>query len=211
MNRPLLTRRQLRLLFAGRPVRKYPCCARKIAPRCLRCIMFRSTGLGKLWVIVPGLLAPSLCLLLFCGCGKRQTLVDIGDRAQEYRVSNSDEPADVDPQTAIGEVEHDIMVSLFEGLVIGDPVTVAPRPGVAERWDISPDGKSYTFHLRKNARWSNGDPVTARDFLESYHRMLTPSLGAQYSYMLYPVTNAEAFNTGKITNFDEVGFKALND
>jgi oligopeptide transport system substrate-binding protein len=82
---------------------------------------------------------------------------------------------------------------------------------VAERWDISPDGKVYTFHLRKNARWSNGEPVTARDFLESYQRILTPALGAQYSYMLYPVTNAEAFNLGKITNFAEVGFKAPDD
>ncbi len=72
-------------------------------------------------------------------------------------------------------------------------------PAAAESWDISPDGLVYTFHLRKNARWSNGDPVTARDFVESYHRMLMPSLAAQYSYMLYPVTNAEAFNTNGIT------------
>ena len=157
------------------------------------------------------LLAGSACLLVFCGCAKRQTLVDIGDHTQEYRVGNSDEPSDLDPHTAIGELEHYIMVSLFEGLVVGDPKDVSPRPGVAERWDISPDGRTYTFHLRKNARWSNGDPVTARDFLESYRRILTPSLAAQYSYMLYPVTNAEAFNTGKITNFDEVGFKAPDD
>ena len=74
---------------------------------------------------------------------------------------NSDEPSDLDPQTAIGEIEHYIMVSLYEGLVTGDPKTVAPAPGVAERWDISPDGKTYTFHLRNNARWSNGDPVTS--------------------------------------------------
>ncbi len=171
--------------------------------------MSRSTGLRKINLALLGLSA--LSLLLTGGCGKRETLVDIGDHTQEYRVGNSDEPSDLDPQTAIGELEDYIMVSLFEGLVVGDPKDVSPRPGVAERWDISPDGKTYTFHLRNNARWSNGDPVTARDFLESYRRMLTPSLGAQYSYMLYPVTNAEAFNTGKITNFDEVGFKALDD
>ena len=173
--------------------------------------MIRPTGLRKLNVVALGLSALSACLLILSGCGKRETLVDIGNRTQEYRVGNSDEPSDLDPQTAIGEIEHYIMVSLYEGLVIGDPKTVAPIPGVAKSWDISPDGKTYTFHLRNNARWSNGDPVTARDFLESYHRMLTPTLGAQYSYMLYPVTNAEAFNNGKITNFDEVGFKALDD
>ncbi len=153
----------------------------------------------------------TLCLLLLCGCERRQSLVDIADRAQQYRVSNGDEPADLDPQTSIGQIEHDIMLSLFEGLVTGDPKDVSPIPGVAERWDISPDGRLYTFHLRHNARWSNGDPVTAADFLESYHRMLLPSLAAQYSYMLYPVTNAEAFNLGQFTNFSQVGFKVLDD
>ena len=173
--------------------------------------MIRSAGFWKFRAVVLGLSALLICLLILPGCGKRETLVDIGNRTQEYRIGNSDEPSDLDPQTAIGEIEHYIMVALYEGLVIGDPKTVAPIPGVAKSWDISPDGKTYTFHLRNNARWSNGDPVTARDFLESYHRMLTPSLAAQYSYMLYPVTNAEAFNNGKITNFDEVGFKALDD
>jgi oligopeptide transport system substrate-binding protein len=155
--------------------------------------------------------ALALGLLLFCGCGHRQTLVEIADRAQQYRVGNGDEPSDLDPQIATGQIEHDIMLSLFEGLVYGDAKDVSPRPGVAESWDISSNGLVYTFHLRKNARWSNGDPVTARDFYESYHRMLMPSLGAQYSYMLYPVTNAEAYNMGKITNFDQVGFKVSDD
>ncbi len=153
----------------------------------------------------------TLCLIVVCGCGRRQTLVQIADRIQQYRVCNGDEPSDLDPQTSIGQIEHDIMLSLFEGLVCGDPKDVSPIPGVAERWDISPDERIYTFHLRRNARWSNGEAVTARDFLESYHRMLLPGLAAQYSYMLYPVTNAEAFNNGQITNFDEVGFKALDD
>jgi oligopeptide transport system substrate-binding protein len=152
-----------------------------------------------------------LGLFLFCGCGRRQTLVEIADRVQQYRVGNGDEPSDLDPQIAIGQIEHDIMLSLYEGLVYGDAKDNSPRPGVAQSWDISPDGLVYTFHLRKNARWSNGGPVTARDFYESYHRLLLPSLAAQYSYMLYPVTNAEAFNLGKLTNFDQVGFKVLDD
>jgi oligopeptide transport system substrate-binding protein len=152
-----------------------------------------------------------LSLLLVGGCGRRQTLVEIANRAEQYRVGNGDEPGDLDPQIAIGQIEHDIMLSLYEGLVYGDAKDVSPRPGVAESWDISPDGLVYTFHLRRSARWSNGETVTARDFYESYHRMLLPSLGAQYAYMLYPVTNAEAFNSGQITNFDQVGFKVLDD
>src|ERR1700719_1588723 len=103
--------------------------------------MIRLAGLRKNFSVVLRLSALSACLLILCGCGKRETLVDIGDRTQEYRVGNSDEPSDLDPQTAIGEIEHYVMVSLFEGLVTGDPKTVAPEPGVAERWEISPDGR----------------------------------------------------------------------
>ena len=148
--------------------------------------------------------------LLAGGCGRRESLVEIANRAQELRLNNMSEPSSLDPQLGIGNVEHNINLSLYEGLVSADPQTLLPRPAAAESWDISPDGLVYTFHLRKNGRWSNGDPVTAQDFVESYHRMLLPSLAAQYSYMLYPAKNAEAFNLGKITNFDEVGFKALD-
>lgn len=170
----------------------------------------RARGLREAILAMPGLLALALCLLVLCGCGKRETLVEIGDRTQELFISNADEPSGLDPQTSIGNIEANIQLALFEGLVTGDPKQNMPRPGVAETWDISPDGKIYTFHLRHNALWSNGDPVTADDFVESYRRMLMPSLAAQYSYMLYPVTNAEAYNLGKITNFDQVGFKALD-
>jgi oligopeptide transport system substrate-binding protein len=159
-------------------------------------------------------LCASVAIVLFfstVGCTKRETRVEVGNREQVLHVGNSGEPSDLDPHTAIGEIEHDVMIALFEGLVTGDPKDTSPRPGVAEHWDISDDGLIYTFHLRKNARWSNGDPVTANDFLESYHRGLLPSLGNQYSYMLFPVKNAEEFNTGKITDFSQVGFKVLDE
>lgn len=164
--------------------------------------MIKNVYLTVLTACVLVLLAPA--------CGKRQTLVEIGDRTQELRLNNEGEPGSLDPALNIGTIEHAVMVSLYEGLVMPDPKTLALHPGAAERWDISPDGLTYTFYLRKNGRWSNGDPLTAQDFVDSYHRILLPALGAQYSYMLYPVTNAEAFNLGKITNFDDVGFKALD-
>lgn len=103
------------------------------------------------------------------------------------------------------------MLSLLEGLVSPDPVDLHPIPGAAEKWDISPDRTVYTFHLRTNALWSNGDPVTAQDFYESYKRILTPSLGSEYSYMHYVVKNAEAYNTNGITDFNQVGYKVLDD
>lgn len=157
------------------------------------------------------LLMACVVALLAGGCGKRETLAAIGDRTQELRLNNEGEPSSLDPAVATGTIEHSIMLSLYEGLVTPDPKDLSVRPGAAENWDISPDGKVYTFHLRKNGRWSNGEPVTARDFVASYHRMLMPSMASPYSYMLYPVKNAEGFNLGKITDFGQVGFKALDD
>jgi oligopeptide transport system substrate-binding protein len=149
--------------------------------------------------------------LLLGGCGKRESLAEIGARTQELRLNNESEPSSIDPAVAIGNIEHNVMLALLEGLVTADAQDLSIQPGAAEKWDISPDGLIYTFHLRKNGRWSNGEPVTARDFLDSYRRMLMPTMGSQYSYMLYPLKNAEAFNLGKITDFDQVGVKALDD
>jgi oligopeptide transport system substrate-binding protein len=145
------------------------------------------------------------------GCGRRETRVEAGDRAQILYKGNGGEPQELDPYIVTGVSEYHILMSLFEGLVSEDPHDLRPVPGVAERWDVSPDGRVYTFHLRKDAKWSNGDPVTARDFLESYKRMLTPSLASEYSYMHFVVKGARAYNEGKITDFDQVGYKVLDD
>ncbi|MCC5023994.1 MAG: peptide ABC transporter substrate-binding protein [Candidatus Synoicihabitans palmerolidicus] len=99
---------------------------------------------------------------------------------------------------------------MIEGLVIPDPKTLEPQPGQAESWEISEDGRVDTFRLREDARWSNGDPVTAQDFLGSWKRRLTPSLGAEYAYNLYLVEGAEAYHKGELTDFEKTGFKALD-
>lgn len=167
---------------------------------------FSSVALRRI-VFLLGVVA---ILSLFPGC-KRPTLVQEGDRKQILLIGNGTEPQDIDPHIVTGVQEYHIMMSLFEGLTVPDPVDLHPIPGVAERWDVSPDAKVYTFHLRTNALWSNGDPVTAQDFLESYKRILTPSLGAEYAYMHFVVKNAEAFNEGKLTDFSQVGYKVLDD
>ncbi|MGA2139087.1 MAG: peptide ABC transporter substrate-binding protein [Verrucomicrobiia bacterium] len=149
--------------------------------------------------------------LSLAGCGRRETRVEIGDREQILYKSNGSEPQELDPDIVTGVSEYHILMSLFEGLVSEDPHDLHPVPGVAERWDVSPDGTVYTFHLRNNAKWSNGDPVVARDFWESYKRMLAPTLASEYSYMHYVVKNAQAYNEGKITDFDQVGYKVLDD
>jgi oligopeptide transport system substrate-binding protein len=125
------------------------------------------------------------------------------------RYGNQAEPQDLDPQIVTGTPEYRLAQTFFEGLVAEDP-QLNIIPGVAEKWDISPSGLIYTFHLRANAKWSNSEPVTADDFVQSYRRMLTPSLGAEYSYMLWHVVGAEAYNKGKLTDFTQTGFKALD-
>lgn len=159
------------------------------------------------------LIRTSLVVLIgiLAGCAKRETAVDNGVREQILHLGNGSEPQDLDPQTVTGVPEHNIIASLLEGLVSEDPVDLHPVPGVAERWDISADGRVYTFHLRENAKWSNGDQVTAHDFVRSFRRILTPALASEYAYMLHVMKNAEAFNKGELTDFNEVGARAIDD
>ena len=122
------------------------------------------------------------------------------------------EPQHLDPHLATSVAAHNILSALMEGLVSEDPKSLKPVPGVAKHWEISPNGKVYTFHLRPNAKWSNGDPVTANDFVYSFRRILNPNLGASYSSMLYPLKNAKIYHSGeKSWEEAEVGVRALDD
>jgi oligopeptide transport system substrate-binding protein len=143
----------------------------------------------------------SFSLGILPSCHRPETNVAKGTRLQILHKGNGQEVQDLDPQIVNGVGEYNIICALLEGLVTEDPHDLRPVPGVAERWDISADGKTYTFHLRRKAKWSNDDPVTARDFVESYHRILSPGLAADDAYMLYAVRNAEAFNRGAIKDF----------
>jgi len=115
---------------------------------------------------------------------------------QTLRYITGAEPQSLDPQIGTGLSEARIYMALFEGLVIYDPKTMGPFPGLAEKWDINDDFTAFTFHLRKNARFSNGDPITADDFVWSLHRGLNPKLAAEYAYIAYPILNAEGYNSG---------------
>ncbi len=127
---------------------------------------------------------------------------------QVYSFNIRAEPETIDPALATGMPEYDMMFALFEGLTNRHAKTLEPIPGVAKRWDISKDGRRYTFHIRNNARWSNGDAVTAQDFVYSWRRSLEPKTGAIYAYMLYHIRGAKAYNSGKIKDFNKVGIKA---
>lgn len=140
---------------------------------------------------------------------------------QVFTFNNGAEPETLDPHIMTGVPEHRLANALFEGLVTQHPETLQPVPGVAERWEVGQDGTVYTFHLRKNAKWSNGQPVTARDFHASWQRALEPATASQYAYMLYPIKNAEAYNKQGGENpdgskrpavaFDTVGVQVVDD
>ena len=123
-----------------------------------------------------------LLLVLACllaalpGCKKAETAVERGDRTQTLELGNLTEPTDLDPQVITSQQDFNVVFSLLEGLTTPDPKDLHPTPGAAQSWEVSPDQLAYTFHLRPEAKWSNGDPVTAQDFLYAWRRILTPAL-----------------------------------
>ena len=125
-----------------------------------------------------------------------------------YHRGNTSEPETLDPGKSSTTYEANILLDLFEGLVMPD-AKANIIPGVAESWRISDDRTVYTFKLRSDGRWSNGDPVVADDFVYAFRRLVDPATGAGYASMLYVVRNAEAINTGK-TNPDALGVRAID-
>ena len=161
----------------------------------------------ELWMRVLSV----IILVGLTGCGGGESNVSAGNKTGTLYWGNGTEPQSLDPQIATGVPEHHIISAVMEGLVLKDRKTLEPRPGVAKSWDISDDGRVYTFYLRDNARWSNGDPHTAHDYAWSWWRALQPALGNLYAYMLFPVENAQQYYEGDISDFNQVGVKALND
>ena len=154
-----------------------------------------------------------LMLMLFIsltGCGSGESNISLGNRTGILYWGNGTEPASLDPHIATGVPEHHIMSSVMEGLVLKDRKSLEPRPGVAESWTISDDGRIYTFKLRDDARWSNGDPHIANDYVWSWWRALQPALGNQYAYMLFPIKNAKRYYDRETEDFGDVGVKALD-
>jgi oligopeptide transport system substrate-binding protein len=143
-------------------------------------------------------------------CSRGESNVTRGNREGILHYGNGTEPQGLDPHVVTGVPENHLIRAMFEGLAVKNPYTLEPEPGVAESWDFSEDGRVITFHLRHNALWSNGDPVTAEDYVWSWRRALDPSMGNLYAYMLFPVKNAEAYSTGLISDPDEIGVKALD-
>jgi oligopeptide transport system substrate-binding protein len=146
------------------------------------------------------------------GCKQtNETPAQMAARQKILLLGNGSEPKGLDPHLATGVPENKVISSLIEGLVAYHPSDdFLDSPGVAEHWEADPNFREWTFHLRKDALWSNGDPVTAEDFVYSYRRMLTPSLGARYADMLYILEGAADYHHGRNTDFSKVGVKAID-
>ena len=148
------------------------------------------------------LLLSVLCLLA-AGCIRRAPPADL-------TIINNVEPESLDPAIIVAQADMRPVSAMFEGLTRLEPVKARAVPGLAQSWDISPDGKIYTFHLRTNLLWSTGEPITADDVVYSWLRALDPNTAARYAGQLYYLKNGEEFNTGKIKDPLLVGVHALD-
>ncbi|MWV45246.1 peptide ABC transporter substrate-binding protein [Paenibacillus sp. HJL G12] len=157
---------------------------------------------------------------VLAGCGSKKEGEGSGSskentaaaKEQVLHINLSAEPPTFDPAQAQDSQAHTVLNMMYEGLVRLDENS-KPIPGVAEKWEISSDGLKYVFHLRKDAKWSNGDPVTAKDFVFAWQRVLDPNTtpAPPYAYQLYYIKGAEDFNGKKTTDFSTVGVKATDD
>ncbi|AKM11606.1 peptide ABC transporter substrate-binding protein [Croceicoccus naphthovorans] len=154
-----------------------------------------------------------LCVLAAFGLAAcdREREVDIASRDGILLYGNGSEPKGLDPHLVTGVPENHIISALIEGLIAYHPTDdLSPEPGMAESWEHNGNFTQWTFKLR-DAKWTNGDPVVAGDFVYSWQRMLTPALGAEYAPMLYVIKGAQDFHEGKTDDFSTVGVKALDD
>ncbi|WP_339240245.1 peptide ABC transporter substrate-binding protein [Geobacillus sp. FSL W8-0466] len=155
--------------------------------------------------------------LAACGGGKDNNNAQGGQggekpaekKEQVLNLLESQEIPSLDSALATDAVSFIVLNNVMEGLYrLGKDNK--PVPGIAESYEVSQDGKTYTFKLRKDAKWSNGDPVTAHDFEFAWKRVLDPKTKSEYAYIMYDIKNAEEANTGKVP-LDQVGVKALDD
>ncbi len=164
---------------------------------------------------------PAFLLALLAACGRAPDApppapIQVGGASgtelaatQILRKGNGAEPETLDPHRSESVIASNILRDLFEGLTLeaADGRIVG---GAAERWEVSPDGLTYTFHMRADGRWSNGDPVTARDFEYGLRRSCDPATLNTYASILYPIRNAEAVISGKLPP-SALGVTALDE
>ncbi|HBE77121.1 MAG TPA: ABC transporter substrate-binding protein [Firmicutes bacterium] len=160
----------------------------------------------SMWIWLPLIAA----LLIGTAVFAKSAAKNVGAKEQVLNYNLALDPTNLDPAKSTSIEEFRVEYACFEGLATFGEGDV-PQPGVAEKWQVSPDGKTYTFFLRKNAKWSNGDAVTAHDFEYAWKRLLNPNTASPNASTLFYLKNAEDYNNGKIKDADQVGVKAKDD
>ena len=136
--------------------------------------------------------------------------VELGEGKKELNITGASDIPTLDPSKASDTVSSEVLMNTMEGLTKLDKDGKL-APGIAEKWEKSEDGKTWTFNLRKDAKWSNGDSVTAKDFEYSWKRTLNPATASTYGFIMYDIKGAKDYNLGKVDNADNVGIKAVDD
>ncbi|MBE7094898.1 MULTISPECIES: peptide ABC transporter substrate-binding protein [Bacillus cereus group] len=147
--------------------------------------------------------------LLLTACNNKENKSDAESKKQVLNVTVSEEIPSLDTAKTMDGTSAHVMQNIFEGLYVLDDQD-QPIPAVAKSFKRSEDGKKYTFDLRKDAKWSNGDSVTANDFMFAWKRAINRETASQYAYMLFYVKNAKEINKGTMP-LDELGVKVIND
>lgn len=147
--------------------------------------------------------------LLLTACNNKENKSDAESKKQVLNVTVSEEIPSLDTAKTMDGTSAHVMQNIFEGLYVLDDQD-QPIPAVAKSFKRSEDGKKYTFDLRKDAKWSNGDNVTAHDFMFAWKRAITPETASQYASMLFYVKNAKEINKGTMP-LDELGVTVIND
>jgi len=152
--------------------------------------------------ITQHVLLAALCVLI-TSCVRREPPADLV-------IINGTEPESLDPHIVTGIPEMRLTKALFDGLTKLDPRMARPSPALAERWEISADGRVYAFHLRTNAVWSTGEPITTSDVVWSWMRALSPATAGDYAGQLFYIKGAEDWYNGKTKDSSRVGIHALD-
>ena len=160
--------------------------------------------------MMPHLKTTTLCFIVVIMATISAPYPKARAESQILTIHSGPEPQTFDPHLADSIDAWNLINQIFEGLVRQHPTKLTPLPGAAERWDISPDGKIYTFHLRKGLIWSDGSPLTAFDFVYAWERAINPKTGSDQGGNFYYIKNAKAYNTGILKNPRDLGFKALD-
>lgn len=166
---------------------------------------------SKIKKLCSVILAATLGISVLAGCGSSSDGGATAEGAQELTFNIGGDLKTLDPALNQAVDAGIVLSNLFEGLYKPDD-DFKPVPGIAESYDLSDDQTVYTFHLRKDAKWTNGDPVTAGDFEYAWKRVLDPETAAEYSYQMMYLVGAEEYNkSGSEEDKEKVGVKAIDD